>query len=190
MHSLQPEYVRRLVDTITVDTLLAGTPAHAIRPATQKDVLRLVDRLCSAVQAGFAEFTGVPHLAGDVIDLRALGQRSLKGHPLKAAKTVDLGVVGQQWLRALLRDWSLAQSPNAGSFARTLHACTLATRVLARRPDGGHDPSARGYGDITAIVEAFRTALNGVTVTADALHTQRGHVRFLVEEKLSSTNSP
>lgn len=159
MRSLQPEYVRRLVDTITVDTLLAATPARAICPGTQKGVLRLVDRLCSAVQAGFAEFTGVPHLAGDVIDLRALGQRSLKGHPLKTAKTADLGVVQQQWLRTLLRDWTLTQTPNADSFARALHACILAARVLARRPDGGHDPSALGYGDVTAIVEAFRTAL-------------------------------
>lgn len=153
MRSLQPEYVRRLVDTITVDTLLAATPARAICPGTQKGVLRLVDRLCSAVQAGFAEFTGVPHLAGDVIDLRALGQRSLKGHPLKTAKTADLGVVQQQWLRTLLRDWTLTQTPNADSFARALHACILAARVLARRPDGGHDPSALGYGDVTAIVE-------------------------------------
>ncbi len=159
MRSLQPEYVRRLVDTITVDTLLAGTPARTICPSTQKGVRRLVDRLCSAVRAGFAEFTGVPHLAGDVIDLRALGQRSVKGQRLKVAKTADLGVVQQHWLKALLRGWTLTQGPDADSFARTLHAATLATRVLARRPDGGHDPAVLGYGDITAIVEAFRTAL-------------------------------
>uniref|UniRef100_UPI001E53DAAB transposase n=1 Tax=Kitasatospora sp. MBT63 TaxID=1444768 RepID=UPI001E53DAAB len=62
--------------------------------------------------------------------------------------------------------------------AHLLAAVTGAGRTVTqvRVPDKANEITCFG-----ALLEPFD--LTGVIVTADALHTQRAHVRFLVEEK-------
>ncbi|MFE9934670.1 hypothetical protein ACFYP3_37950, partial [Streptomyces sp. NPDC005533] len=70
----------------------------------------------------------------------------------------DLRTIPQHWLRDLLRTWTIQQRPGADEFGRTLRGVELASRALASRP-GTDDPARLRYDDVTAVVEAFRTAL-------------------------------
>lgn len=94
----------------------------------------------------------------DVLDLRALGQRSRTPAGIRQPKTVDLRTIRQPWLRGLLRTWTVQQRPGADEFARTLRGVELASRALAQRP-GTDDPAGLRYDDVTAVVDAIRTAL-------------------------------
>ncbi|WP_256176746.1 ISAs1 family transposase [Kitasatospora aureofaciens] len=68
------------------------------------------------------------------------------------------------------------------------HGQTPAAHLLAAMTGDGRTVTQLRVPDKTNEITCFATLLEpydltGVTVTADALHTQRGHVRFLVEEK-------
>ncbi|KDN74255.1 hypothetical protein DF19_32965 [Streptomyces olindensis] len=96
-------------------------------------------------------------LAGETTVSHAV-QRSRTPAGIRHSKTVDLRIVTQRWLRNLLRTWTVHQRPGADEFARTLRGVELASRALAQRP-GSDDPARLRYDDVTAVVDAFRTAL-------------------------------
>ncbi|KPI12487.1 hypothetical protein OV450_8398 [Actinobacteria bacterium OV450] len=68
------------------------------------------------------------------------------------------------------------------------HGTSPAAHLLAAMTADGRTVTQLRVPDKTNEITCFAALLApfdlaGVTVTADALHTQRGHVRFLVEEK-------
>jgi integrase len=154
----EPCQVRRLVRDLTGTlTLTGGVPDSALCPRSTTAVLRLLNRVRTALKAGFAEHCGTAPAAHDILDLRALGQRARSPAGIRHPKTVDLRAIAQPWLRETLHTWTTQQRPDADAFARTLRGVELASRALARRP-GTDDPAALRYDDVTAVVEAFRTA--------------------------------
>jgi hypothetical protein len=154
----EPCQVRRLVrDLASTPTLTADVPDGTICPHSSVAVLRLLNRVRTAVKASFAQHCGTAPAAHEILDLRALGQRARTPAGIRHPKTVDLRTIRQGWLRETLHTWTPQQRPDADAFARTLRAVELASRALARRP-GTDDPSALRYDDVTAIVDAFRTA--------------------------------
>ncbi|MDQ0935072.1 tyrosine-type recombinase/integrase [Streptomyces turgidiscabies] len=155
----EPPQVRRMVrDLAETGTLIGDITDQQMCPRSTVAVLRMLGRVRTAVRAGHAEYTGTAPAQDDVLDLRALGQRSRTPAGIRQPKTVDLRTIRQPWLRGLLRTWTVQQRPGADEFARTLRGVELASRALAQRP-GTDDPTRLRYDDVTAVAEAFRTAL-------------------------------
>ncbi|MEU4172963.1 tyrosine-type recombinase/integrase [Streptomyces sp. NPDC026665] len=153
-----PCHVRRLVrDLADTLTLTGDVPDSAICPRSTTDVLRLLSRVRTEVKAGHAQHVGLAPAAHEVLNLRALGQRARTSAAVRYPKTIDLRPIRQRWLRELLQTWTVQQCPDTETFARTLRGVELASAALARRP-ATDDPSVLGFDDVTAIVEAFRTA--------------------------------
>ncbi|MGW3739860.1 tyrosine-type recombinase/integrase [Streptomyces sp. NPDC005146] len=156
---LEPPQVRRMVrDLADTTTLVSDITDQQMCPRSTVAVLRLLGRVRTAVRAGSAQHTGTAPAHDDVLDLRALGQRSRTPAGIRTPKTVDLRTIRQRWLRDLLRTWTIQQRPGADEFARTLRGVELASRALAPRT-GTDDPARLRYDDVTAVIEAFRTAL-------------------------------
>ncbi|MEU6370314.1 site-specific integrase [Streptomyces sp. NPDC046931] len=154
-----PPQVRRMVrDLNGVTTLVSDITDQQLCPRSTRDVLRMLGRVRTAVQTGHARYTGTAPAQHDLLDLRALGQRSRTPAGIRTPKTVDLRSIKQRWLRDLLRTWTIQQRPDADEFGRTLRGVELASRALVPRP-GTDDPTRLRYDDVTAVVEAFRTAL-------------------------------
>ncbi|MFE9009414.1 tyrosine-type recombinase/integrase [Streptomyces sp. NPDC007875] len=154
-----PPHIRRMVrDLNGVTTLISDITDQQMCPRSTSDVLRMLGRVRTAVRAAHAEHIGTAPAKDDVLDLRALGQRSRTPAGIRTPKTVDLRTIKQRWLRDLLRIWTIQQRPGADEFGRTLRGVELASRALALRP-GTDDPARLRYDDVTAVVEAFRTAL-------------------------------
>ncbi|WP_431954841.1 tyrosine-type recombinase/integrase [Actinacidiphila sp. bgisy167] len=147
--------VRDLSDTAT---LVSDASDEQMCPRSTVPVRRMLSRVRTAVRAGFSQYAGTGPAEEDLLDLRALGQRSRTPAGIRHSKTVDLRTVGQPWLRNLLRTWTIQQRPNADDFARTLWGVQLASQAMASRP-GTDDPAKLRYDHVTAVVEAFRAAL-------------------------------
>lgn len=155
----EPAQIRRMVrDLSDTTSLISDITDQQMCPRSTVAVLRMLGRVRTAVQAGHAEHTGTAPAQNDLLDLRALGQRSRTPAGIRKPKTVDLRTIKQRWLRDLLRTWTIQQRPGADEFARTLRGVELATRALTARP-GTDDPARLTYDDVTAVVASFRTAL-------------------------------
>jgi hypothetical protein len=155
----EPCQVRRMVrDLSGTVTLVSDVSDEQLCPRSTVPVRRMLGRVRTAVRAGFSQYAGTGPTEEDVLDLRALGQRSRTPAGIRQPKTVDLRTIGQPWLRSLLRTWATQQRPNADHFSRTLWGVQLASQALASRP-GADDPAKLRYDDVTAVVEAFRAAL-------------------------------
>lgn len=155
----EPCQVRRMVrDLSGTATLVSDVSDEQMCPRSTVPVRRMLGRVRTAVRAGLAQYAGTGPAEEDLLDLRALGQRSRTPVGIRHPKTVDLRTIGQPWLRRLLRTWTIQHRPNADHFARTLWGVQLASQALASRP-GTDDPAKLRYDDVTAVVEAFRSAL-------------------------------
>jgi integrase len=158
LRTFEPAQVRRLVrDLAGTTTLISDLSDKQMCPRSTAGVLRVLGRIRTAAKSGFQEYTGTAPDESDALDLRALGQKARAPGGIKRPKTVDLRIIQQLWLRSLLRTWTIQQRPGSDEFARTLRAVELASRALAQRP-GTDDPARLRYDDVTAVVEAFRTA--------------------------------
>ncbi|MFF7705502.1 tyrosine-type recombinase/integrase [Streptomyces lydicus] len=158
---LNPSSIRSLVrDHADVTTLLSDEPRPFSAP---KDAAyrRTLKQLHTALRTGFDEFTGRSDSNDDILDLREIGLRAVSGQePRQFAATVDLTQsIHQPWLRRLVRFWACTERPRTDDFSRTLRATTIASRALAQRPGAGNDPTTLRFADVTAVVDAFRTAL-------------------------------
>ncbi|WP_234315020.1 site-specific integrase [Streptomyces sp. NRRL F-5135] len=159
LRTLNPPHVRRMVrDLNGVTTLISDITDQQMCPRSTSDVLRMLGRVRTAVRAAHAEHIGTAPAKDDVLDLRALGQRSRTPAGIRTPKTVDLRTIKQRWLRDLLRTWTIQQRPGADEFGRTWRGVELASWALALRP-GTDDPARLRYDYVTAMVEALRTAL-------------------------------
>ncbi|WP_033222919.1 tyrosine-type recombinase/integrase [Kitasatospora phosalacinea] len=157
--ALNPSSVRSLVrDHTDAPTLLSDEPRTLSAPkdAAYRRTLKAVHE---ALRSAFEEFTGTPN--EDILDLRRIGLRAVSGQaPRQLGSTLDLTEhIHQPWLRRLLRFWATTERPRTDDFTRTLRATTLASRALAQRPGTGNDPTTLRFADVSAVVDAFRTAL-------------------------------
>ncbi|MFF3359808.1 tyrosine-type recombinase/integrase [Streptomyces sp. NPDC002917] len=159
LRTFEPAQVRRMVrDLSGVTTLVSEVSDQQMCPRSTVAVRRMLGRVRTAVRTGFTEYTGTAPAESDVLDLRALGQRSRTPAGIRRHKIVDLRTIKPQWLRGLLHTWTIQQRPDSDQFARTLWGAELASQALAQRP-GTQDPAQLRYDDVTAVVEAFRSAL-------------------------------
>ncbi|MFE9934619.1 site-specific integrase, partial [Streptomyces sp. NPDC005533] len=116
----EPAQVRRMVrDLAGTPTLLSQITDEQMCPRSTVAVLRLLTRVRTAVRAAHAEYTGTAPAKDDILDLRALGQRSRTPAGIRTPKTVDLRTIPQHWLRDLLRTWTIQPRPGADEFGRT-----------------------------------------------------------------------
>ncbi|MDH6107788.1 integrase [Kitasatospora sp. MAP12-15] len=159
-HVLNPSSVRSLVrDHTDATTLLCDEPRPLSAP---KDAAyqRTLKHVHTALRTAFDDFTGqAPN--EDILDLRRIGLRAVSGQaPRQLHATIDLAQsIHQTWLRRLLRFWASTERPRTDDFTRTLRATTIASRALAQRPGAGHDPTTLRFADVSAVIDAFRTAL-------------------------------
>ncbi|MFH8534756.1 hypothetical protein ACH4GE_41045 [Streptomyces tendae] len=87
----EPAQVRRMVrDLAGTTTLVSAVTDEQMCPRSTVAVLRLLTRVRTAVQAAHAEYTGTAPAKDDILDLRALGQRSRTPAGIRTPKTVDL----------------------------------------------------------------------------------------------------
>lgn len=83
--------------------------------------------------------------------------------------TADVREIAQPWLRSVLQRWVEIRQPRSDKFGRTLRAVILASQALQSRPGGGCDPASLQFGDVNAVVDAFRTATR---VDGSAVYSQ------------------
>ncbi|MEV6886210.1 hypothetical protein [Streptomyces sp. NPDC051135] len=120
LHTFEPAQVRRMMrDLPGVTTLASEVSDQQMCPRSTVAVRRMLGRVRTAVRAGFTEHTGTAPAENDLLDLRALGQRSRTPPGIRRHKTVDLRTITQQWLRALLRTRTIQHRPDPDRFART-----------------------------------------------------------------------
>jgi integrase len=133
------------------DTRLQGL-GHDDRngDALWNDMVRLV-------RGGFDRFRGVDPLDRPVWELADLGlpSRTRSGVRINPGR-LDVSELRQEWLRRLLTDWVKQAAPRNAVFRRTFEGCLSASRALAARPGGGHDPGALKITDMDAVVAAIR----------------------------------
>ncbi|GGX58161.1 ISAs1 family transposase [Streptomyces noursei] len=153
---------------------------------------------CCAVLAGARSYLGVGHWARSAsqdalarLGVRATGPLGLRRAPSTTTIRRVLALVCPGGLADLLgcdptgaRHVAVDGKTARGSRTGTHPAAHLLSAVL----DGGRTVSQLRVPDKTTEVTGFTKLLapfdlTGVVVTADALHTHRGHVRWLVEEK-------
>jgi hypothetical protein len=152
----------------------------------------------SAVVAGARSYaaigqwsTSAPQHTLARLGARAVGVLSVRVPPSAATIRRVLGRVCPGGLADLTgADPTGAQSVAVdGKAARgSRHDQTPAAHLLAAMTDQGRTVTQLRVPDKTNEITCFAALLEpydltGVTVTADALHTQRAHARFLVEEK-------
>lgn len=159
--SLNTNQVRSAVTELArmrLTTLMVEPPElDAARWAGRKGVAGELKYLFWAARLGFDEFSGVKPTDKTVLDLRAvgLGRTHPGGRRRRVPGSADLGVLEQVWLRRLVQRWVDIEHPPARTFNQTLRAAGMASRALAERPGGGHDPTALRFTDMSAVVAAI-----------------------------------
>jgi len=157
--ALQPRLVRHAVAELAgLTTLLDGEPS---RPAAggrrDRHVASQIKYLCRAARVGFDDFLGVKPTEKTVFDLRLVGLApdSPTARRRRQPGTADLRGIEQPWLCGLVKRWVETEHPPARQFHQTLRAVRIASRALAERPGGGHDPTALRFTDMSAVITAI-----------------------------------
>jgi integrase len=156
--ALQPRLVRHAaMELAAMTTLLDGEPRPADGIRWDKHVASQIGYLCWAVRVGFDEFRGVKPTEKSVFDLRLVGLApdSPTARRRRQPGTADLRGIEQPWLRELLQRWVETEHPPARRFHQTLRAVQIASRALAERPGGGHDPTVLRFTDMSAVITAM-----------------------------------
>ncbi|MFH9967645.1 tyrosine-type recombinase/integrase [Streptomyces mirabilis] len=92
-----------------------------------------------------------------VWELNDIGLRSRTQSGFRVApRRLDVSQIRQEWLRRLLADWVKETGPDNNEFRRTFEGCLSASRALAARPGGGHEPGSLKVTDMDAVVAAIR----------------------------------
>jgi integrase len=126
-----------------------GTQYNAATRGLLRDLLRHLDQ-------AWAQYAGADPFAGDVWQAALLGLHVNSSRRWPAAQgVIDLRVIGQRWLREIVRDWARETRPYMQRLRETLRACQAASHALAAA--GRTDPAGLGAGDFTRIVEAIST---------------------------------
>lgn len=160
--NLSPQAVRGAVD------LLAELPSIALAgesfpaQAGYNGTVHLLRGVQWDIVTGFDQFRGVDPARTLVWDLRTVSQKipSLKKteSALRNPSSLDFGEIRQGWLRELVMHWARTTNPNSKELREHHWACVIASRALELRSGGGEDPGRLQFSDVTAVVDAFRTA--------------------------------
>jgi integrase len=114
----------------------------------------------------------------DVWDLRVFGKAQ--------ASRLDFSMLSQPWLRLLAKEWAREKAPavSAGSLTEVVYALRELSRALARREDGGADPTALGRKDISALLSRLgRLQSSGRLTAYQRLATVSRIAQFLREAR-------
>ncbi|MFE9308079.1 ISAs1 family transposase [Streptomyces sp. NPDC006706] len=153
---------------------------------------------CSAVLAGAKSFAAIGQWAGQAPQdtLARLGARTTTASAVRIApSSATIRRVVQRTCPGGLADLLGCDPAGAdtlavdGKSARgSRHDTTAAAHLLAAMTSDGQTVTQLRVSDKTNEITCFAALLEpydltGVTITADALHTQRAHAHFLVEQK-------
>ncbi len=179
--AIRPQQVRLLVDKFPAktDSMLALTDGQF--SGLQRSLLRSVQQ---AVRRLRTVYVGDDGTSGDVWDCAVVGLRAGRERPYTAvAGRLDFTIIRQQWLRDIIRNALRALRPAVTDCHRYLQAAAIASSVLTGRPSG-NSPSSLRAGDMTAICQAFRNAVDPKTGAAYSSSHRRsltGWWRRLIE---------
>lgn len=112
------------------------------------------------IERGHERFLGIEPTDKLVWDMTAIGHQSAyrkEGPPGVRATKVDFSTIKQLWLREAVMEWARSTQPDSKRFRHHVMACMVASKALGRLPGGGMDPAALQFGDMTAVVQDFRT---------------------------------
>jgi integrase len=175
--NLSPQAVRGVVGLLAPlpSIALAGEAFPDPAQAGFEGTVSLLNGVRWDIATGFDQFRGVDPARKLVWDLRTVSQSipSLKktSSALRNPSTLDFGEVEQGWLRELVMHWARTANPISKELREHHWACVIASQALALRSGSGEDPGQLQFSDVTAVVNAFRTARSR-TGTAYARTTQ------------------
>jgi integrase len=104
----------------------------------------------------WAQYAGTDPFAGDVWQVALLDLCINASRRWPATQgVIDFGVVGQDWLREIVKDWARTTRPYVQRLRETLRACQAASHALTAA--GRTEPAGLGAGDFTRILDAIST---------------------------------
>ncbi|GAA1240341.1 tyrosine-type recombinase/integrase [Streptomyces rhizosphaericus] len=162
--TLSPQAVRGAVDLLAElpSIALAGESLPDPAQAGNTGTVSFLRGLRWEIVTGFDRFRGVDPAQTLVWDLRSVSQQfpSLKKteSALRNPSSLDFGQIRQGWLRELVMHWARTTNPDSKELREHHWACVIASRALQLRSGGGEDPGKLQFSDVTAVVDAFRTA--------------------------------
>ncbi|MFE1907627.1 tyrosine-type recombinase/integrase [Streptomyces gardneri] len=119
----------------------------------------LLDQLARAR----SQYEGADPTAGDIWECRLVGLIAGQRREYRAtAGTIDFTVLGQTWLRDIAKEYGRQIRPTVLELRAVVQAAAIASAALANRPHG-QSPERLQLADMSAVVEAFRTAHNPKT---------------------------
>ena len=154
---------RLLVEKVPPETQSLLTLSDGSFSGLQRSLLRSVQQ---AVRRLGTIYAGDDGTSGDVWDCAVVGLSAGRERPYTAVSgQLDFTVIRQGWLREIARDALRAMRPTVTACRLYLHSAAIAGTVLIGRPNGNH-PGGLGAGDMTAICQAFHTAVDPRTGAA------------------------
>ncbi|MFD9378468.1 tyrosine-type recombinase/integrase [Streptomyces sp. NPDC059999] len=110
-----------------------------------------------------SQYEGADPTAGDIWECRLVGLIAGKRREYRATSgTIDFTVLGQTWLREIAKEYGRQLRPTVLELRATVQAAGIASAALAARPHG-QTPDKLQLADMSAVVDAFRTAHNPKT---------------------------
>ena len=157
-HKLDPVAVKGVAKAVAGLDALATTPYGTVAELIPKSravsaYSRLLTRI---IHLRFEEFRGIVHTDKDTWDCLALDLEAPRAGRRANLASVDFTPISQRWLRDAAKEWVRTLRADSGTLTRTMQVCTLASRVLSRRPGGGHDPRELNFADMTAVFQAVK----------------------------------
>ncbi|MFJ3218265.1 tyrosine-type recombinase/integrase [Kitasatospora sp. NPDC086801] len=161
---LRPTNIRQAVRFLKgIHSLIVQSESEDGLPkVTSGGVHSFIKELGEDLRRSFDRSRGIEETDKLVWDIIALPERlpskqSLTGFR-RHSGSIDFTEIQQVWLRELAMHWVKTVLPDGHELRLGLRAAGIASRALATRPGGGHDPAVLGYADMTAVVDGFKTA--------------------------------
>jgi integrase len=124
-----------------------GTVYNTATRGLFRDLRRHLDR-------AWAHYTGADPFSGDVWQVALLDLRVNASRRWPATQgVIDFRVIGQLWLREVVKDWARATRPYLQRLRETLRACQVASHALTAA--GSPEPTMLGAGEFTGILDAI-----------------------------------
>lgn len=161
--AIRPQQVRLLVEKLPAEAESLRTLTDGSFSGLERSLLRSVQQ---AVRRLSTVYAGDDGTSGDLWDCAVVGLRAGRERPYTAVSgQLDFTVIRQPWLRDITRAALRALRPAVTDCHRYLQAAAIASSVLTGRPSGD-DPRGLRAGDMTAICQAFHTAVDPRTGAA------------------------
>ena len=162
---IDPALVRRLVKHVaSLPSLMAvtgGRRSWAVSLTSSRHLQGLLVGVLRDVQAGHDHMLGVAPTDRQVWDSSVI-KLPTESDPgaYRYGKSLDFTTLSQNWLRVVALEWARRTDPPRDRIREAMKAGEIASATLERRGGGGHDPTALGFDDVEAIVNAIRNAKN------------------------------